>query len=884
MSLAPGSRLGSFEILELLGSGGMGEVYRARDTSLKRDVAIKVLPASYSLDPDRLRRFQLEAEAAAALNHPNILSIFHIGQHDGSPYIVAELLEGETLRERLRRGPMRLRETLDIAADITRGLAVAHEKGIIHRDLKPENLFLTKDGRVKILDFGLAKLLPTPAVSADGRTATLEEQTDRGRVLGTVGYMSPEQVRGLPADARSDIFGFGAVLYEMLTRHRAFKGETSADTLSAILHSDPPALSASSSDIPPAPARVVRRCLEKSPEQRFQSAHDLGYALEAAAAGSDSTPGIDSGKKRRDNRISVKWLATAPALCAVIGLLYLWLAPRIERELRLRQLQQLTVVPLTALPGNVASPTFSPDGSQIAFAWDGENNGAGFDLYVKAIGTEKPLRLTHNPALQLSAAWAPDGRSIAIARDAEEGKTGIYLLPPTGGAERKLTSKIVTGALGTYLAWSPDGKRLVFTDHPTNSSSDATILVYLLSLDTLERTPAKTGCNQAEAPSFSPRGDLLAWVCADTAASYSVNVLRLGDGRVTRLAQHTGGISGIAWSADGGRIVFSAPFHSGDLWEVSVTRPGNVLKLPIGHNASDLTGSLAGGRLAYVEGITNINIWRLDLLASPPQARKLVTSSREQIAPSISPDGSRIAFQSNRTGSNEVWVCDADGSNPIQITSFGLEQTGTPRWSPDGKLIAFDSRIGGEANIYLVDPQGGVPRKMEIDTHDNSLPSWSHDGNWIYFTNGSDANHTSVWKVPSTGGHATKISQSPGFYPMESPDGQYVYFYRRNTLWRVGTAGSGEQVVRGMPTLNPDFIGGEWYPFGSGIYFMSHWGDRIAINFFDLKTGHTRQIIQLEKTQLFWIGGMPVSSDGRWLFFPQLDAQSSNLMLIENWQ
>jgi serine/threonine protein kinase len=321
MGLAAGTNLGQYEIRSPLGAGFMGEVYRARDTSLKRDVAIKVLPASYSLDPDRLRRFQLEAEAAAALNHPNILNIFHIGQQDGSPYIVSELLEGETLRERLCRGPMPLREALEIAVEVTRGLAAAHEKGIIHRDLRPENLFLTRDGRFKILDFGLAKLSQPHSTYADAATESLHEQTRPGQVLGTVGYMAPEQVRGRPADAHSDIFAFGAVLYEMLTGKRAFAGASSADVISAILHSDPPALSTGSSEIPPAAARIVRRCLEKSPERRFRSAHDLGYALEAAGAASDSNAGVATDKKPSGKRLSVKWLAAALALCALITLL-----------------------------------------------------------------------------------------------------------------------------------------------------------------------------------------------------------------------------------------------------------------------------------------------------------------------------------------------------------------------------------------------------------------------------------------------------------------------------------------------------------------------------------------------------------------------------------
>jgi len=269
MALSLGTRLDSYEIVAPIGAGGMGEVYRARDTSLKRDVAIKVLPASYSLDPARLSRFQLEAEAAAALNHPNILSIFHIGQQDGSPYIVTELLEGETLRERLRHGALRLRDAIDVAIQTAKGLGAAHEKGIAHRDLKPENLFLAKDGRVKILDFGLAKLMSPASSVSDGPTKSLHDQTDAGRILGTVGCMSPEQVRGEPADRRSDIFSLGCVLYEMLTGNRAFRKSTPAETMSAILNEDPPAAPGVMRSIQPALQRVVHRCLQKAPERRF---------------------------------------------------------------------------------------------------------------------------------------------------------------------------------------------------------------------------------------------------------------------------------------------------------------------------------------------------------------------------------------------------------------------------------------------------------------------------------------------------------------------------------------------------------------------------------------------------------------------------------------
>ena len=567
--------------------------------------------------------------------------------------------------------------------------------------------------------------------------------------------------------------------------------------------------------------------------------------------------------------------------CTLLGgLLYRFAAPNIAQLIRLHQLQQLTVVPLTALPGNVRSPTLSPDGTQIAFAWNGENNSAGYDLYVKAIGTEKPLRLTHHPAFWLSAAWSPDGRNIAISRASSAEYTGVYLLPPTGGPERKLTSRGFVSGWGSAIGWSPDGRYLAYLDRPENAKTSISVWLYLLRLDTLERTAVKTGCDTVFDPSFSPRGDYLAWVCRDTQAIFSVNAQRLSDGRTIRLTQIEDEIDGMAWSGDGRRILFSS--SSGNLWETSRARPGDKQKLPFGYGAQEIAVNPAAHRLVYVQGLTNANIWRLDLQASPPRADKLIVSSRQQLSPSISPDGSKIAFESDRTGPNEVWVCDADGSNPIQLSSFGIKVTGTPRWSPDGKWVAFDSRAGGEANIYLVDPQGGVPRKLEIDIHGNSVPSWSHDGKWIYFVNGADVSDESVWKVPSSGGHAVQLAKNPAVVPIESPDGQYVYFYRNRRVWRVNTDGSGEQVVKGMPESG--LAGGRWFPSGSGIYFMSNSGGKDAIEFFDLSSQKVRRVYELEKPMTDYIGTMPVSNDGKWMLFPHVDEKSSNLMMIENWR
>ncbi len=575
----------------------------------------------------------------------------------------------------------------------------------------------------------------------------------------------------------------------------------------------------------------------------------------------------------------------AVMVCLVVaGLLYPLVTPEIEQLWRLRELQQLKVVPLTALPGN--SPTFSPDGSQVAFAWDGENNGEGYDLYVKVLGSDRPLRLTHHPSTALAGAWSPDGRAIAISRSAGEKDSGIYLIPPTGGPERKLAARTALPLFVNEMSWSPDGKNLAYTDvdqgQPRNPGLNGRLQLFLLSLDTLQETRIETNCGFVTAPRYSPSGKFLAFVCFDTSSSSSLRLLRLKDGTLAQLLKRDEGISDIAWSRDERRIVFSSESNYGALWETSLARPSQIEILPVGHDATELAAVPLGPGLAYVQGSSNVNIWRLDLLALPTQTRKLVASTRDQIAPSISPDGSMIAFESTRSGVREIWVCDADGSNAQKVTDLRQPSTGTPRWSPDGKLIAFDSRAGGEANVWVVDPRGGVPRKLNIDIHGNNDPSWSRDGAWIYFVNGEDAINSTVWKVPSSGGHAVQIAKHDASFPLESPDGLYVYFVRDSKLWRARTDGSTEEPVAGMPQI--DFHGAEWFPTEPGIYFLSHASGRTVINLFDLQTRKVRPIFTLEKPTPIWIGGMPVSKDGKFMLIPQVDQQSSDIMLIENWR
>src|SRR6476646_3095143 len=410
MNLSPNIPIGDYTIVSKIGEGGMGEVYRARDTKLGRDVAIKVLPAAFSADAERLRRFEQEAQAAGALNHPNILVIYHIGTHKESPYIVSELLEGETLRERMGGVALPQRKAIDYALQTAHGLAAAHEKGIIHRDLKPENLFITKDGRVKILDFGLAKLLGNDSNQAQTEIPTRRVNTDPGVVMGTIGYMSPEQVRGKAADNRSDIFSFGAILYEMLSGRRAFRGESTADTISAILREDPPDLSSTNRNINPALERVVNHCLEKNPEQRFNSARDLAFAIEALS-GPTTTSGdtatiltkLPSAKTQR--RAFIPWAIAAVLLiaCATLALLYFWPRPTDKRAISF-------AIEIPDKASDIGDLAISPDGKLIVFA--ANIDGKSF-LFLRSLDSVE-LKLLPGTDDAYLPFWSPDNRYIGF--------------------------------------------------------------------------------------------------------------------------------------------------------------------------------------------------------------------------------------------------------------------------------------------------------------------------------------------------------------------------------------------------------------------------------------------------------------------------------------
>jgi Tol biopolymer transport system component len=560
-------------------------------------------------------------------------------------------------------------------------------------------------------------------------------------------------------------------------------------------------------------------------------------------------------------------------------------------------------VPLTSYPGSEASPSFSPDGNQIAFSWNGEKRD-NYDIYVKLIGPGEPLRLTTNPADDSSPAWSPDGRTIAFLRDFGAGKFGVYLIPALGGPERKVLDIFLpengSGWLaGPYLAWLPDSKGIIFShkdspQHPAN--------LFLLRVDNYERrqlTVAPAGSFGDSEPALSPDGSTLLFTRSTGIGPSDLYLEALSSGftpagEPKRISFDNTGINGAAWTSSGQEIVFSSD-RGGDsrLWNITLPRlgrtPGKPERLePIGADGASPAISRQGRRLAYVTGSGgDWDIWRVAIpdwskggKSSIAPARFAFTT-RGEFAPQYSPDGKRVAFESDRRGSLEIWVCQSDGSGCVQLTSFGGPLTGLPHWSPDGQRIAFYSRTEGKAQIYAIDAEGGVPRRLTNDLSDNMFSNWSRDGRWIYFAS-NRSGVDQVWKMPSSGGTAVQVTKNGAWAMAESPDGRYLYYTRSKDpnagLWRMPVEGGPESRVSESIVMHNFAV------TNRGIYLMTqpdlHAGRKL-IQFLSFADQKPRLIAATDRDVYH---GCSVSPDEHWLLYTQSEPASSNLMLVENFR
>ena len=845
MTLSPGAHFDHYEITAPLGAGGMGEVYRARDTRLSREVAIKILPAEFSRDAGRLSRFEQEARAAGMLNHPNILTVHDLGVHDGSPYIVAELLEGEELRAQLLQGAIPPRKALEYARQIADGLAAAHAKGIVHRDLKPENLFITTDGRVKILDFGLAKLKPQRNEPAGSDIATQKKITDPGTVMGTVGYMSPEQVRGQEADHRADIFAFGVILYEMLSGRRTFSGDSAIEVMNAILKEEPPELSETNSKISPALDRIVRRCLEKKPEHRFHSAHDLGFALEALSTPSSSSANrteaalaLDTKRGGWRDRLWMFAAGLFALLALTLGVAY-FRRPALEAE----------TVRLFVNPPEKATrfdwPTISPDGRLLAFVARIEGKD---QLWARLLNSTnaKPLAELTDTTFRELPFWSPDSQSlgfiegIKLKKIALAGGTPVTLceMPSTGGGgawnrEGVILFSMATGGIKRISAnggavttvttvdnargetshtspvFLPDGRHFLFFKRNSDPAKSG---IHLASLDGGEAklllpTPDQATVGVVSNPAaenegylvFTRQGALLAQPFDFGQHKFNGEPAPLAE----QVQSSTYGFARFSLSTHGALVMIEGRANHQLAWFDRAGKKLGTVGAPGNYAVPRLSPDeqrLVVGRRDPQAQTTDVRIFDL--------ARG--TDSRFTFDPGIdesplwSPDGSRIVWTSNREGARSLYQKAASGAGQDELL---LKPAYPPRamdWSADRRFILyFENNPKTNADILVLPMEGARKPWPWLSAPFNELGGkFSPDGKWIaYHSNESGRNEVYVQAfapgAPASGGK-WQISTNGGISPQWRRDGRELYYIASGKLMAVEVT-LGVDVKAGTP-------------------------------------------------------------------------------------
>ena len=861
-------------ILVPLGAGGMGEVYKARDTELGREVAIKTIASHRAGSDERKRRFLQEARAASALNHPGIVTIHDISRSGEVDYIVMEYVRGRTLDRVIGKHGLGVQEAIRYALQIADALARARAAGIIHRDLKPGNIMITDDDQVKILDFGVAKLGEPEEISEHDTTRTVRgghgPHTEDGAVVGTVAYMSPEQAEGKKVDARSDIFSFGSVLYEMVTGRRAFPGDSSASTMAAVLKGDPKPPSQLVEGIPRDFERIILRCLRKDPARRFQHVTDLKVdlaELKEATESGESAPAAPTSRKSR----KFGWIAAAIALPVLVGAAWLL---RSGGEAGVPQHEP---VPLTTFEGTEREPSFSPDGNHVVFAWNGEKQD-NYDLYAMVVGTGSAVRLTTDPVPDFAPSWSPDNRWIAFNRAGQ----GIFLIPPIGGSERKLVdlSDLNFSNLSSFsqLSWSGDGKHLAFARR-SEGSEPGGIFVIPAQGGAVRRVSLAEPRYLHMSPTLSPAGRRLAFAACTvgTPTNCNISLLELGASYEPvqpplRIAELAATVRSISWAKDGQSVIAS----------LSTTEPESYRLIRVNMNAraepqrlilagpGALDGSISrfGYRLAYALYYSDSDIYAI---RDGAMSRSPLSSTRSETSQQYSPDGKRVALSSYRSGAQEVWVANGDGSGAVQLTTS--RASGTPRWSPDGRRIVFDTHAdNGQWRIRVVDASGGQPVQIVREEANDKAPSFSRDGKWIYFASNRGGGRDEIYRLPAEGGYVA----------FESLDGESLYYTKATTgctpLFIRSLRGGPERQVVDSVCLR-SFVVSE-----RGIYYISNPGNPdIVVQLLDPATGKSMVLWKGDR-RLYLHQGLSVSPDGKTILISAATNAGADLMLVEGFR
>jgi hypothetical protein len=784
---APGREYGKYTLVAPLGSGGMGEVFTARDRELGRMVAIKFVGARSRLLPSAFDQLVHEAQAASALNHPNLITVHEVLRSESGLAIVTELVKGKSLRS-FTGAPVPIEQVAAWGAQIAHALAAAHAESIVHSDIKPENVMLRDDGYIKVLDFGLARSM--------GLGLRMDDLT-----IGTVGYMSPEQTRGEPLTGASDVFSLGVLLVELAAGKHPFLAETAVGTTIAIAQTEV------NYPTPAAPggkrfAALVRAMLDKDPARR-PSVADAARALEKVVS-------LQTNRKRK----RVIWVAGGVAALAAAGALF-WLRPGGPAAPVLG-----SPVALTNYSGIEQQPAFSPDGRALAFIWSGLD-GSQDDLYIRAADAidAQPRRLTNDANEDLTPAFSPDGKSLAWVRQAlDGGDDEVWVAPVSGGdvAPARLVAKILNDGGFRGLAWTPESRALIVRDKGPHGWP----LVLIRAADGSKTYLTDARNMQDYQPVVSPDGKRLLFLRYNIARP-QVCYAAFGPALGTPVCREIRmGLGSATWTLDSRSILCST---ADALWlfDADGRASGPMTKLRDGVFANLVTDA-AGRRYAYDRTEVDANIRQLDIRTQ--KVSELLSSSEEDSEPDISPDGRRILFRSARTGHFELYVSNRDGSGLRQLTHLA-SHCGSARWSPDGKWIAYDSVQDfpgpkGERkfdNIYVMPAEGGAGRRLTDDTVGSVVPNWSADSEWIYFSRGKDRQ---TWKVPRNGGAPVLVAAGEMWGAVESADGQWIYYEKAATgkgLWRRRVRGGPEETIPGTENL----VYRTWQVRGDFLVFLS---------------------------------------------------------------
>jgi Tol biopolymer transport system component len=877
-----GTKIGHFLITEHLGRGGMGDVYAAHDVELERKVALKFLtPESLGLEGAG-ERFIREAKTASALNHPNIVTIYEVIRSESTVAIAMELVEGTPLRQ-LCGAPLPTRQQVHIARQIADALQAAHAAGVAHRDLKPENVMFRPDGHVKVLDFGLARRF----AGGDGNpTGTSVSSV----FAGTWRYMSPEQIKGEALTGASDVFSLGLIMYELGTGRHPFQATSPFETLQAIAGETAERPSKWSPQLPEYLDSLILAMLAKDPADR-PSAESIARILTNYDSASNATTlQGEYLRPKGPGRFGYRWaLALGASLIVIAGI---WAGVRMRHSSPPAPTAFL-VSPLTGSGSTELDPSLSPDGARVAFVSDASQGN--FDIYVTDLNGGPPVRLTRDPATDLHPAWSRDGRWLAFLRVSEQG-LDVMVIPATGGMERKIarislrdffnwkTDPLYTAGYPGPV-WAADGESLIVTDSDGASTGDPLWQISLNSGQRKQLTHPELAHDFY--PSLSHDGSRIAFSRQISDGICDVFVFDMKSGTEERATSDNQDVRGVTWGANDKTLVFASNRAGGHrLWMEQLNAKSPVALAVTGTKITNPSASEDGQVLVYTNTTFNVNLWSFVVTNPRAEPVRLAASASVNASPAVSPDGHSLAWASNRSGSWEIWIANADGSAPSQRTHLGRDVSGrllgrpagTPAWSPDGRRIAFDARANGNAAIMIMDAVGGEPRVLDQNSNNERMPSWSADGRYVYF--GSDRiGNVRIWKRPVDGGNAIPVTTRTGDQAFESPDGKTVYFIPPSSesgIYQVPTAGAVETLV---PGTGDYYVDRHWAISRDGIYFAGLGKSPREIVFYRFASGKIEPVRQLRKPLFADNPSLAFNPSTGSLIYAQQDEENSSIMV-----